>query len=119
MGRRGEQGGKLQGRRGATARASALALTLALLALVSQATGATALGVPAVPIPQNPSDLETAPDFVGTAAEPARVSAPAVPQNPFMAPNGRSNLHDDVYMTNTYSWPAPLGSNMQTLSTLQ
>ena len=25
-----------------------------------------------------------------------------VPQNAFMAPNGRSNLHDDAYMTNTY-----------------
>jgi hypothetical protein len=36
-----------------------------------------------------------------------------------MAPNGRSNLHDDAYMTNTYLWSGPLGNNMQTLSTFQ
>jgi hypothetical protein len=47
------------------------------------------------------------------------VSSPTVPQNPFMAPNGRSNLHDDAYMTNTYLWSGPLGSNMQILSTYQ
>jgi hypothetical protein len=36
-----------------------------------------------------------------------------------MAPNGRSNLHDDAYMTNTYLWSGPLGTGMQTLSTFQ
>jgi hypothetical protein len=36
-----------------------------------------------------------------------------------MAPNGRSNLHDDAYQTNTYTWSGPLGSAMQTLSTFQ
>jgi hypothetical protein len=76
-------------------------------------------GVAAVPIPQNPSDVATAPAFLGSPARPKAVSAPVVPQNPFMAPNGRSNLHDDAYMTNAYTWPGPLGSNVQTVSTYQ
>jgi hypothetical protein len=80
---------------------------------------AAAEGVVATPIPQNPSDVAAVPAFVGSPAKPLAVSAPAVPQNPFMAPNGRSNLHDDAYMTNTYLFPAPLGNQMQTLSTFQ
>src|SRR6476661_8905508 len=74
-------------------------------------------GLPAAPIPQNPSDLATAQAFNGAPAVPRTVSAPVVPQNPFMAPNGRSNLHDDASMTNTYTWSAPLGNAMQVLST--
>jgi hypothetical protein len=37
------------------------------------------------------------------------VNAPHVPQNPFMAPNGLSNVHDDAYQTDTYAWAGPLG----------
>ncbi|MBN1771317.1 MAG: hypothetical protein JXB32_08660, partial [Deltaproteobacteria bacterium] len=42
------------------------------------------------------------------------VSGPAVehlpvPQHPFLAPNGRSNMHDDAYMTDTYETPGPSG----------
>jgi hypothetical protein len=80
---------------------------------------AGAQGLPAAPIPQNPSDVAAVPAFIGSAAVPRAVSSPTVPQNPFMAPNGRSNLHDDAYMTNTYLWSGPLGNNMQTLSTFQ
>jgi hypothetical protein len=76
-------------------------------------------GVEAQPIPQNPSDVAAVPGYIGSPAKPARVSAPAVPQNPFMAPNGKSNLHDDAYMTNTYLFSGPLGNQMQTLSTFQ
>jgi hypothetical protein len=78
-----------------------------------------AQGVAPTPIPQNPSDLAAVPAFIGSPARPKAVSSPTVPQNPFMAPNGRSNLHDDAYMTNTYLWSGPLGNNMQTLSTYQ
>jgi hypothetical protein len=76
-------------------------------------------GVEATPIPQDPSEAEGVPAFVGATATPHLVRAPVVPQNPFMAPNGRSNLHDDAYMTNTYTWSGPLGKEMQTLSTFQ
>jgi hypothetical protein len=78
-----------------------------------------AQGLPPVPIPQNPSDVAAVPGFVGSPARPKSVSSPTVPQNPFMAPNGRSNLHDDAYMTNTYLWAGPLGNSVQTLSTYQ
>jgi hypothetical protein len=80
---------------------------------------AAAQGLAPTPIPQNPSDVAAVPAFSGSVALPKPVSSPTVPQNPFMAPNGRSNLHDDAYMTNTYLWSGPLGNNMQTLSTFQ
>src|SRR5207245_5390779 len=35
------------------------------------------------------------------------------------APNRRSNLHDDAYMTNTYLWSGPLGDKASALSTFQ
>jgi hypothetical protein len=92
-------------------------LGVAVMAVAS--AGVAAAGVPAAPIPQNPSDLAAVPAFTGSSASPRPVSSPAVPQNPFMAPNGGSNLHDDAYMTNTYLWSGPLGANMQTLSTFQ
>jgi hypothetical protein len=34
-----------------------------------------------------------------------------------MAPNGRSNLHDDAYQTDTYPQAGPLGNGIQTTST--
>jgi len=111
LGTLGRLGGRL-GRLGAAA-----LLSVAAVALPPHP--AAAEGVAAVPIPQNPSDEAAVPAFIGSPATPRPVSAPAVPQNPFMAPNGKSNLHDDAYMTNTYLWSSPLGSNMQTLSTYQ
>src|SRR5258707_11604140 len=96
-----------------------IALAVALLVLSLAAPAARAEGVPATPIPQSPLDLEAVPAFTGAPAVPRSVSAPTVPQNPFMAPNGRSNLHDDAYMTNTYAWSAPLGNDMQVLSAFQ
>jgi hypothetical protein len=92
---------------------------LSVVALVLPASSALAERVPAAPIPQNPSDVAAVPAFIGSPATPKAVSAPTVPQNPFMAPNGRSNLHDDAYMTNTYQWSGSLGRNMQGLSTYQ
>jgi hypothetical protein len=90
-----------------------------LLAAVLLPQRATAQGLAPTPIPQNPSDVAAIPAFVGSPAQPKPASSPPVPQNPFMAPNGRSNLHDDAYMTNTYLWSGPLGNDMQTLSTYQ
>jgi hypothetical protein len=97
--------------------ATAPALGVMLSALLSGS--AAGEGVVATPIPQNPSDVAAVPAFIGSPARPRAVSAPTVPQNPFMAPNGRSNLHDDAYMTNTYLFSGPLGNQMQTLSTFQ
>ena len=96
-----------------------MAPALGVAALLLIPGVASAQAVAPTPIPQNPSDVAAVPAFIGSAARPKRVPAPTLPQNPFMAPNGRSNLHDDAYMTNTYLWSGPLGSNMQTLSTFQ
>jgi hypothetical protein len=43
----------------------------------------------------------------------------AVPQHPHLAPNGRSNIHDDAYQTDTYSVSGPLGRDMEVRSTYQ
>src|SRR3989442_8880908 len=86
---------------------SALASVLVLAA----AAGAT-------PTPTNPSPAP-APVFVGAPATPRPTPAPAVPQHPFMAPNGRSNIHDDAYQTDTYVGGGPLGRGPEVLSTQQ
>src|SRR5207244_12923000 len=57
--------------------------------------------VPAQPIPEGP-EAGSVPAYLGAPAKPKAVSAPSVPTHPFMAANGRSNIHDDAYMTDTY-----------------
>ena len=70
----------------------------------------------AVPIPEGP-DASTLPVFIGAPATPHPSKGTTVPQNPFMAPNGRSNLHDDAYMTDSYKQSGPLGRAMTRSST--
>jgi hypothetical protein len=61
-----------------------------------------------VPIPDPQRSL--VPQFEGGTAVPIPVNGgPAPPRNPFMAPNGRNNIHDDPYMTDTYRLSGPLG----------
>jgi hypothetical protein len=55
--------------------------------------------------------------FVGTAAVPHPIKAKLPPRHPFMAPNGRSNLHDDAYQTDAYRQAGPLGHDMSRTST--
>ncbi len=48
------------------------------------------------------------------AAEPAPITSIPhlpVPQHPYLAPNGQSNMHNDAYMTGTYEVSGPLGIN--------
>jgi hypothetical protein len=85
----------------------------AALALSACAAGAAQA---AVPIPEGP-DASTLPTFIGAPATPHPISGTQVPQNPFMAPNGRSNLHDDAYMTDSYERSGPLGHRMNRTST--
>jgi hypothetical protein len=71
--------------------------------------GASLLAAVAViPIPQGPG-ASSLPPFQGAPASPAPISAPAPPRHPFMAPNDRSNIHDDAYMSDTAPFPGPLG----------
>ncbi len=77
---------------------------------------AGAVPIPAIPIPQDPMETGSVPAFVGDPATPQPVSAPAVPQHPLMAQNGSSNIHDDPYMTDTYTTAGPLGHDIQVRS---
>ncbi|WP_049974364.1 hypothetical protein [Azospirillum sp. B4] len=45
--------------------------------------------------------------------EPKPIATEPVPQNPHMAPNGRSNMHCDAFMTDTYGWAGPLGGTLE------
>jgi hypothetical protein len=80
------------------ARAALLALVACLVAPVAASA--------AVPIPAEPGDV---PAFTGQPHRAYRVPAPRVPRHPFMAPNGRSNVHDDAYQTDTYRSAGPRG----------
>jgi hypothetical protein len=48
----------------------------------------------------------------------ARAAAPLpptnAPENPYMAANPNSNIHDDTWMTDTYDRAGPVGRNLQT-----
>ena len=93
-----------------------LPLAAVAAAMVVWAAPAGAAAIPAQPIPEGP-EASTPPAFIGAPAQPQRVKAPTVPSHPFMAANGRSNLHNDAYQTDTNTWGGPLGRNMQRTST--
>jgi hypothetical protein len=101
-------------------RAGALHLMLVLAAALAAPAAAVAQqpGVPVLPITGDPVAGNVA-QFSGHAATPRRVKAPRVPRHPFMAPNGRSNLHNDAYMTDVYrDLAGPLGRGTTTDSAL-
>ena len=49
------------------------------------------------------------PKFQGAPASADQLAHTRAPQNPFMAPNPRGNIHNDTWMTDSYSWAGPLG----------
>ncbi len=75
-----------------------------LAALLVLLTAGVASG--ATPIPE---DGRPATKFSGSPVTPRPVRAPAPPRHPFMAPNERSNIHDDAYMSDAYRGLGPLG----------
>lgn len=74
--------------------------------------------IPALPIPgEYPGSVRVpVPGFVGSPAEPAPIEALAIPQNPFMAGNGKGSTHNDAYMSDTYQWSGPLGHDPEVVS---
>jgi hypothetical protein len=68
------------------------------------------------PIPQDAEELAQLQPFTGSPAVPRPVQAPAVPRHPFMAANGRSNVHNNAYQTDSYPWSGPLGRNPRVFS---
>lgn len=87
--------------------------SIILLAIVI-AAGAQAQ-MPALNVPQKPDALSII-RFIGQPAVPNAVEAPAIPRNPFMAQNGKSNTHNDSYMSDTYVTGGPLGRSPQVKS---
>jgi hypothetical protein len=85
------------------------ALLAALLGLSAAAAVASAAPVDAaIPIPSVPGPL-LLPTYVGAPATAQPIASFPVPQHPHLAPNGRSNMHDDGYATDSYTGPGPLG----------
>ncbi len=58
-----------------------------------------------------------APAFLGAPARQRPISAPPIPQHPFMAPNGSNLLHEDAWQTDTTRRAGPLGRDVQATST--
>ena len=87
---------------------TAVALTAGLVL----STGAMAN---AEPIPEG-TGYSSATKFIGSAAKANPVSMPVVPTNPYMAPVGKSNIHNDTYMSDSYQWAGPLGKNTKVTS---
>ena len=85
-----------------------VAVAVAIVALVGAPAGAA-------PIPSR--NVPPAPTYLGAPAtpQPVRGLAP-IPRNPFMAANGVSEIHDDGWQSDTYTWDGPLGRSPQTLS---
>jgi hypothetical protein len=94
-------------------RAIAVAAVVAAFVVIPAGAGAQVAGLPVLPIPSDP--LGDAPRFEGEAATPNPIGGvPEPPRHPFMAPNGRSNIHNDAYMTDTYRVSGPLGDGTET-----
>ena len=72
----------------------------------------------AVPIPDDPQG-QGVPQFRGAPAQPRRIKAAKPPRHPFMAPNGRSNLHNDAFQTDVYWTRGPLGRGIRVNSNMQ
>jgi hypothetical protein len=97
-------------------RALAAAATLVALLAGAQKAAAQAPGLPVLPIVGDPLGGAAVP-FEGSIAVPQPIRGVAEPpRHPFMAPNGRSNIHNDAYMTDTYRIAGPLGDGAETSS---
>ena len=82
---------------------------LAALAVSAGPALAQVPGLPVAPIPGDPMGGAATP-FEGSSATASPVGGMTQPpRNPFMAANGRSNVHDDAYMSDTYAVSGPLG----------
>jgi hypothetical protein len=58
----------------------------------------------------------TLPRYQGAPASADQLTHTRAPRNPFMAPDPRSNIHNDTWMTDAYRWAGPLGRSPQAFS---
>lgn len=87
---------------------SKIAPTLFLFVMIAwQAHAQTQLD----PIP-NPNQPEGIVLFEGHRAEAQPISTFAIPDHPFMQVNDSSNMHHDLYMSDTYTRSGPMGGDL-------
>jgi hypothetical protein len=95
-------------------------LAAACAAICAVAALALPAGAAAVPIASLPVPPPTLPAYQGSPAPGAPLPASKTtfaPQDPFMAPNPLSNIHNDAWMTDAYpATPGPLGRSPVTAS---
>jgi hypothetical protein len=90
--------------------------------LVGVLVGVLALSGAGIASAQSPTPIPSVavpppPQFVGATATPHPIrGVPATPRNPFMAPNGESEIHDDGWQTDVNTWGGPLGHSPATIS---
>jgi len=94
-----------------------LTVVTLLLAAGLVAAVPSAFGAAAIPIPSDPRDLLLQP-FTGAPSTAKPLPLQHVPQHPYMAANGGSNIHNDAYQSDAYNRPGPIGKNLQIKSTL-
>jgi hypothetical protein len=70
----------------------------------------------ALQIPSDPRDALLV-SFTGAAVHAKPLPRQSIPQHPFMAQNGGSNLHNDAYQSDAYNQAGPLGHNLLVTST--
>ena len=58
----------------------------------------------------------TLPTYQGAPAQPRPLTPTRAPQNPFLARDPRSNIHNDTWMTDAYAWAGPLGRSPRAFS---
>jgi hypothetical protein len=90
----------------------------AALAAIALAAALPSPALAAEPIPGDPAPGPV-PEFEGAPVAPRQIPFTEPPRHPFMAPNGRSNLHVDAFQTDVHTAPGPLGRSMEVRSTLQ
>lgn len=71
--------------------------------------------VPGLPIPSLPTDL-LVPKSFGGAVKAKPIEHPPIPRNPWVAPNGRSSMHNDPYSSDAYKVSGPLGKSLTVTS---
>jgi hypothetical protein len=91
--------------------AIAMMLIVGLVAVPLSVSAKSCDPITAVPIPPGQLDFLIQPweRYIGTPATPNPVPHIEIPQHPYMAPNGVSNMHNDGYMTDAYEVSGPLG----------
>ncbi len=83
---------------------------LTALALLAFAAGAAAAPIVDTGVPSLPA-------FSGAQTTGHKIKDPTIPpQNPYLAKNPLSNVHNDTWMTDAYTGPGPLGSNLVSAS---